>query len=80
VQQGWYDVWQRNKYFAASKMKTSSNEQGKKEDKEPFIMVLPPPNITGILHLGHALTATVQDVLARWSAKVLRNNIIRAFK
>lgn len=29
-------------------------------------MILPPPNVTGTLHIGHALTATIQDVLARW--------------
>lgn len=33
---------------------------------KPFTLVLPPPNITGTLHLGHALTATVQDVIIRW--------------
>jgi valyl-tRNA synthetase len=32
-----------------------------------FSLVLPPPNVTGALHIGHALTATVQDVLARWA-------------
>lgn len=31
-----------------------------------FTLILPPPNITGTLHLGHALTATIQDVLVRW--------------
>src|ERR1700730_3451445 len=35
-------------------------------EKPPFSMVLPPPNVTGSLHLGHALTATIEDVLARW--------------
>lgn len=36
------------------------------ERMEKFTMILPPPNITGLLHLGHALTTTVQDVLVRW--------------
>ncbi len=35
-------------------------------DKEPFSMVIPPPNVTGTLHMGHALNSTLQDVLARW--------------
>ena len=35
-------------------------------DKEPFTMVIPPPNVTGELHMGHALNSTLQDVLARW--------------
>ncbi|KYN35996.1 Valyl-tRNA synthetase, mitochondrial [Trachymyrmex septentrionalis] len=64
VENGWYDTWQRNKYFASSR--TTNSTQEEKETKEPFSMVLPPPNITGILHLGHALTVIIQDVLARW--------------
>ena len=35
-------------------------------DKPPFCIVLPPPNVTGCLHLGHALTATIEDILIRW--------------
>ena len=35
-------------------------------DKEPFTIVMPPPNITGQLHMGHALDHTLQDVLTRW--------------
>ncbi|KYM77237.1 Valyl-tRNA synthetase, mitochondrial [Atta colombica] len=67
VENGWYDTWQRNKYFASSRTRRTSNStQEEKEIKEPFSMVLPPPNITGILHLGHALTVIIQDVLARW--------------
>src|SRR5688572_21161354 len=34
--------------------------------KEPFTMVIPPPNVTGALHIGHALNNTIQDILARW--------------
>lgn len=72
VERDWYNVWQSNKYFAASSTKTraSNNKHNTKEKNEPFTMVLPPPNITGILHLGHALTATIQDILARWLVKI----------
>ncbi|KAG5326644.1 SYVM2 protein, partial [Pseudoatta argentina] len=72
VENGWYDTWQRNKYFASSRTtrRTSNSTQEEKETKESFSMVLPPPNITGILHLGHALTVIIQDVLARWLAKI----------
>ncbi|EFN78371.1 Valyl-tRNA synthetase, mitochondrial [Harpegnathos saltator] len=59
MEQKWYDVWQQNKCFSSSKTRTTNK-------KGSFNMVLPPPNITGVLHLGHALTATIQDVLARW--------------
>ncbi|XP_023246820.1 valine--tRNA ligase, mitochondrial-like [Copidosoma floridanum] len=55
VERGWYEVWEKNKYF-----------RPKEEAEKSFTMILPPPNITGTLHLGHALTATIQDVLARW--------------
>lgn len=37
-------------------------------DEKPFVMLFPPPNVTGTLHLGHALTACVHDSLLRWNA------------
>lgn len=36
----------------------------------PFIMVIPPPNVTGALHIGHALTNSIEDLLARWHRSV----------
>ena len=56
VENNWYSWWEKQGYFLPN-----SASAGK-----PFNIVLPPPNITGTLHLGHALTCTVQDVLARW--------------
>jgi len=56
VERRWYPVWMQQGYFQAQ---ASS-------PKQPFCIVLPPPNVTGSLHLGHALTATIQDVLVRW--------------
>ncbi len=38
-----------------------------KKDEQPFVMLFPPPNVTGTLHLGHALTACVHDCLLRWN-------------
>jgi valyl-tRNA synthetase len=35
-------------------------------DKPPFVIVIPPPNVTGALHIGHALTNAVQDTIVRW--------------
>lgn len=55
VQHNWHNIWENNNYFAV-----------KSSEKEALKMLLPPPNITGALHLGHALTVTIQDVLARW--------------
>ena len=57
VEEGWYDWWESKGLFGQSK----SSIQNKK-----FSMILPPPNITGHLHLGHTFTATVQDAIVRW--------------
>jgi valyl-tRNA synthetase len=57
VEARWYPFWQERGYF-----------HGDENDRTrpPFSIVLPPPNVTGSLHLGHALTATLQDILIRW--------------
>ena len=51
-----YDFWMDGNYFHAEV----------DEDKKPYSIVIPPPNITGQLHLGHAYDETVQDILTRW--------------
>ncbi len=51
-----YKMWEENAYFKAEP----------NEEKEPFTIVLPPPNITGQLHMGHALDHILQDILIRW--------------
>lgn len=43
-----------------------NSQNDKFNNKNIFSIILPPPNITGTLHLGHALTATIQDIMARW--------------
>ena len=50
-----YDFWENNNLFIPD------NES----DKVPFVIIMPPPNVTGQLHLGHALQATVEDALIR---------------
>ncbi|KUF87343.1 hypothetical protein AM588_10001450 [Phytophthora nicotianae] len=61
VEQGWQQYWQQA---------LSPNTQLKSVDTESlnkvFSMILPPPNVTGALHIGHALTITIQDAIARW--------------
>jgi len=52
----WYKFWEENNLFAA---KPNPN-------KKPFSIVIPPPNVTGILHMGHALNNTIQDILIRY--------------
>ena len=56
IEEKWYPFWLEGKFFHAEP------EQGKK----PFCIVIPPPNVTGKLHLGHALDNTLQDILIRW--------------
>ena len=52
----WYKFWQKNGYFHAAAT----------SDKPSYAIVIPPPNITGSLHIGHALDNTLQDYLIRW--------------
>ncbi len=56
AQRRWYDFWLEKGYFHAD---PSSG-------KPPYTIVIPPPNVTGALHLGHALNNTIQDILIRW--------------
>lgn len=51
----WYSTWTERGYFQA----------GKRKDAEPYTIVIPPPNVTGMLHIGHALDFTLQDILIR---------------
>ena len=50
----WYDHWLEKKYFSSTP-----------DDREPYTVVMPPPNVTGILHMGHCLNNTIQDILIR---------------
>ena len=54
VEQKWYDYWLANKYFAS-----------KPDDRPAYSIVIPPPNVTGILHMGHMLNVSLQDILIR---------------
>ena len=55
VEDKWYATWLENKFFNS---KPNS-------EKEPYSIVIPPPNVTGVLHMGHMLNNTIQDVLIR---------------
>ena len=57
VEKEWYDWWESKGLFGKSNAQRKSNT---------FSLILPPPNVTGHLHLGHALTATIQDTTIRW--------------
>eukprot|EP00877_Chromochloris_zofingiensis_P001129 jgi/Chrzof1/11016/Cz05g20150.t1 len=56
VEAAWYDWWEQCGFF-----KPDVNS-----DKPPFVIVIPPPNVTGALHIGHALTNSIQDTITRW--------------
>ncbi len=56
VEQKWYQFWLEKGYF---KPKIDP-------EKKPFVIIMPPPNVTGELHIGHALTATLEDIMIRW--------------
>ena len=51
-----YKFWEENELFKADA----------KSPKEPYSIVIPPPNVTGVLHMGHALDETLQDILTRY--------------
>jgi valyl-tRNA synthetase len=54
AEEKWYAFWEENGYF-----------HSEPDDREPYTIVIPPPNVTGVLHMGHMLNNTIQDVLVR---------------
>ena len=62
VEDKWYDYWMKNNYFHSTP-----------DEREPYTIVIPPPNVTGVLHMGHMLNNTIQDVLIR-HARLLGKN------
>ncbi len=58
IESTWYPRWTEHGVFTASAERAAT--------REPFVIVMPPPNVTAVLHVGHGLNNTVQDVLVRW--------------
>ncbi|MCH9627071.1 MAG: Valine--tRNA ligase [Chlamydiales bacterium] len=56
IESKWYTFWEENAFFEADAT----------SQKPPYTIVIPPPNVTGVLHMGHALVNTLQDILIRW--------------
>jgi valyl-tRNA synthetase len=54
IEERWYSHWERRGYFRSLP-----------DGREPFTIVIPPPNVTGVLHMGHMLNNTIQDILIR---------------
>ncbi len=62
TEEKWYNYWMNNNYF-----------HSEIDDREPYTIVIPPPNVTGVLHMGHMLNNTIQDILIR-RARLLGKN------
>ena len=62
VEDKWYKYWMENDYFKSTP-----------DERESYTIVIPPPNVTGVLHMGHMLNNTIQDVLVR-RARMLGKN------
>ena len=54
IEAKWYKYWLDNKLF-----------HSEPDGRDPFTVVIPPPNVTGVLHMGHVLNETIQDILVR---------------
>lgn len=57
VEAAWYDWWEKERLFASDP---------EDDSRPPFVMVIPPPNVTGSLHIGHAVMVSIEDTIARW--------------
>lgn len=64
IEDKWYQCWTNKGYF-----------KSQPDDREPYCIVIPPPNVTGVLHMGHILNNTIQDVLVR-RARMLGKNAL----
>jgi valyl-tRNA synthetase len=62
VESAWYDWWLKEEFF-----KPELTADGKPKPEGLFVIPAPPPNVTGSLHIGHALTVAIQDALIRWN-------------
>ena len=61
VEAAWYSWWETAGYF-----KPILNEDGTVKKQGTYVIPIPPPNVTGTLHLGHSLTNAIQDTMTRW--------------
>ncbi|GHT70810.1 valine--tRNA ligase [Bacteroidia bacterium] len=62
VESKWYEYWMKNRFF-----------HSEPDNREPYTIVIPPPNVTGVLHMGHMLNNTIQDILVRRSRMMGKN-------
>src|SRR5690349_6932462 len=67
VEGRWYAFWEKEGVFEAS--------DDPADKRTPYVVPMPPPNVTGSLHMGHALTTTFEDVLIRWERMRGKNTL-----
>ena len=65
IEADWYDIWEKSGHFACDPSSA----------KTPYTIMMPPPNVTGSLHMGHALTFTLQDLLIRYHRMTGRDTL-----
>ena len=65
IEDRWAEYWVREKLFAQPTPNTANQEE-RLDGQSPFTILLPPPNVTGRLHMGHMLNQTEMDILTRW--------------
>lgn len=66
VESAWQLYWEKQGFYKAQPPRSKTKE-GDEQEQENFVMVIPPPNVTGSLHLGHALTIAIEDTITRWN-------------
>ena len=64
----WYTYWMQNGFF-----------RSEPDDREPYTIVIPPPNVTGVLHMGHMLNNTIQDILVRRARMQLKHGLLPVY-
>ena len=69
VEKCWYDWWKQKGFFSPKNYIAQNSAE-----EESFSMVIPPPNVTGKLHLGHALTTAIEDTIVRRYAEFKLND------
>lgn len=68
VEHSWYSFWEKSGFFKPEySMNDNLKGDNEQSPKDKFVMVIPPPNVTGTLHIGHALTCAIQDCIVRWN-------------
>lgn len=68
VEDKWYHYWMEKGFFHSEP----------NPDKEPYCVVIPPPNVTGVLHMGHMLNNTIQDILVRRARMLGQGSVLGA--